>query len=69
MANVLDPDERAKVFIQLNDIVVQNYWLIPLVQRAKLAAISNSLRGVRMNAWDSELWNVADWSRAMQPTG
>ena len=26
--------------------------------------IANSLLGVRMNSWDSELWNVADWSRA-----
>ena len=25
---------------------------------------NNTLVGVKMNAWDSELWNVADWSRA-----
>jgi len=24
------------------------------------------LLGVRMNSWDSELWNIADWARAGQ---
>ena len=69
LPSVTDPSERGELIKRLNDVIVQNYWLIPLIQRAKLAAISNSLNGVRMNAWDSELWNVADWTRAAQPTG
>jgi peptide/nickel transport system substrate-binding protein len=37
--------------------------LIPLVHRGSISSHSLALEGVRMNGWDSELWNVADWSR------
>jgi peptide/nickel transport system substrate-binding protein len=36
---------------------------IPLVHRGDLSAFAVSLDGVRMNSWDSQLWNVADWYR------
>ena len=47
----------------MNDMIVQNYWMIPLIWRGDVSAHSTTLDGVRMNSWDSELWNVADWSR------
>jgi peptide/nickel transport system substrate-binding protein len=50
----------------MNDMIVQNYVLIPLTHRADQSAHANSLLGVRMNSWDSELWNIADWTRASQ---
>ena len=56
-------DERAAIARRMNDIIVQNQYLIPLIWRAKISAHANTLKGVRMNAWDSELWNVADWHR------
>jgi peptide/nickel transport system substrate-binding protein len=28
-----------------------------------VSAHSNTLGGVILNTWDSELWNVADWHR------
>ena len=55
--------QRIEYSKKLNDIIVQNYWLIPLIHRANLSASSNTLGGVRMNGWDSELWNIADWYR------
>ncbi len=58
-----DPQKREELAILLNDTVIQNYWLIPLIHRASLSARLYSLGGVRMNGWDSELWNVADWYR------
>lgn len=58
-----ETDKRVAYSIQLNDIIIQNYWLIPLIHRANLSASANSLAGVRMNGWDSELWNIADWYR------
>lgn len=58
-----ETDKRVEYSIQLNDIIIQNYWLIPLIHRASLSARANSLGGVRMNGWDSELWNIADWYR------
>ena len=55
--------EREAVVKQLNDILVQNYVEIPLVNRGVVSAHANTLKGVRFNAWDSELWNIAEWHR------
>ena len=55
--------QRATLIKQLNDIHVQNYYQIPLVNRGAISAHHNTLQGVRINAWDSELWNIAEWRR------
>ena len=55
--------ERARLAKSMNDIIVQNHYMIPLIWRGDVSAHANTLKGVRMNAWDSELWNVADWHR------
>ena len=55
--------ERAELIKQLNEIIVQNYYEIPLVNRGVVSAHLNTLMGVRINAWDSELWNIGDWHR------
>jgi peptide/nickel transport system substrate-binding protein len=64
MAQTADPQERAKLAIQMNDMIVQGGGAIPLIHRGNASAISSKLAGVRMNAWDSEEWNIADWTRA-----
>ena len=56
-------EARAALTIQMNDMLVQSGAVIPLVYRGSVAAHSNSISGVDMNAWDSELWNIADWTR------
>jgi peptide/nickel transport system substrate-binding protein len=33
------------------------------VDRGRLSAHSNTLGGVTLNVWDSEMWNVQDWYR------
>ena len=55
--------ERAELIKRLNDLHVQNYYEIPLVNRGLVSAHLNTLQGVRMNGWDSELWNIAEWRR------
>ena len=55
--------ERKNLVIALNDLLVQNYVLIPLVDRALVSVVSNSVKGVRTNGWDSELWNIHEWYR------
>ncbi len=64
MAGTADIDERARLVIAMNDMLMQSYTIIPLVHRGNVAARSNTLAGVKLNVWDSDLWNVADWSRA-----
>ena len=56
-------EARAEIGKKLNDMMVENGGLIPLVHRGRLSAHANSLGGVALNVWDSELWNVADWYR------
>ncbi len=58
-----DPDERVEIIKQLNDMVIQNYWEIPLIHRARVSARSTTLKGFELNGWDSELWTIADWYR------
>ena len=56
-------EERGKIAIQLNDMIVNSASFIPLVHRGRVSTKSNALGGVVMNPWDSELWNAADWYR------
>lgn len=63
LAGTAELERRAAIAKTLNDILVQHQYMIPLVWRARLSAKATSLKGVRMNAWDSEIWNVEDWRR------
>ena len=56
-------NERAKLAKAMNDMLMQEYVIIPLVYRGRVSAHANKLKGVILNTWDSELWNAADWSR------
>ena len=55
--------ERESLAKRLNDIMVQKYYEIPLVNRGVVSARLNTLKGVEINAWDSELWNIGEWDR------
>ena len=57
-------EARAEIAKQLNDMLINDGAIIALIHRGGVSAKSNTLMGVRMNEWDSELWNIADWSRA-----
>ncbi len=63
LAQTADIEERGRIARELNDMAVQGGMMIPLVDRGRISAHSNSLGGVDLNTWDSELWNVADWYR------
>ena len=55
--------DRITLAKQMNDMLMQDYAMIPLIHRGSVSAHANSLKNVQMNAWDSELWNIADWTR------
>ena len=63
MAQTGDIDERARLAKAMNDMLMQDYVIIPLVYRGRVSARANTLGGVIINSWDSELWNAADWYR------
>jgi len=58
-----DLAERARIGKELNDMAIENGAMIPLTHRGRISAHSNTLGGVELNVWDTELWNVADWYR------
>jgi peptide/nickel transport system substrate-binding protein len=63
MAVTGDINERAELAKAMNDALMQDYIMLPLVDRGRVSAHANSLGGVVLNTWDSELWNIADWYR------
>ncbi|WP_299792075.1 peptide ABC transporter substrate-binding protein [uncultured Marivita sp.] len=63
LTQTADMAERQRIGRELSAMMVDNGGMIPLVHRGRLSAHSNTLGGVVLNVWDSELWNVADWYR------
>ena len=64
LAEITDETERISLIKQLNDTLVQSYYEIPLINRGFVSVYANTLEGVRINAWDTELWNIAEWRRS-----
>jgi peptide/nickel transport system substrate-binding protein len=58
----LDPAKRAALLIALNDMVVEDPVVIPVVYRPGVAAMSHRLRAV-LSGWDNAFWNLKDWYR------
>jgi peptide/nickel transport system substrate-binding protein len=58
----LDPVKRAALFIKMNDMVVEDAAVIPVVNRRWVAAISHKLKAT-LSGWDSDFWNLKDWYR------
>ncbi|KEJ98027.1 peptide ABC transporter substrate-binding protein [Pseudosulfitobacter pseudonitzschiae] len=64
LARTGDLDARSALAKKMNDMLTKDtYTIVPLVNRARVSAHANSLGGVVLNVWDSELWNVGDWYR------
>ncbi|MFQ5623722.1 MAG: peptide ABC transporter substrate-binding protein [Paracoccaceae bacterium] len=64
MAKTAALEERAALAKKMNDMLIDFGAMIPLIHRGDVSAHANSLLGVKMNSWDSELWNIQDWTRA-----
>ncbi|MGC1505138.1 MAG: peptide ABC transporter substrate-binding protein [Sulfitobacter sp.] len=59
-----DLEKRGEIGRKLNDMITKDTMtIVPLVNRARVSAHANSLGGVVLNVWDSELWNAGDWYR------
>ena len=65
LARTGDIEKRAEIAIKMNNMLTKDsYTIVPLVHRGRVSAHANTLAGVKLNVWDSELWNIADWDRA-----
>ena len=59
----LDLEKRNQLFTQMNDLLIENAVVIPLVHRADVMAFSNSLTGYEPTAWDMRTWDIMNWRR------
>jgi len=59
----MDPAKRAVHFVKMNDLLIQNVAVIPVVFRPRVAAISKAMRDVAQSGWDSDFWALAYWSK------
>jgi len=58
-----DEAKRKDLIVKLNDIIVNDVVIIPLVARSTPSAMITGLKGPTGNQWDTELWNIAEWSK------
>jgi peptide/nickel transport system substrate-binding protein len=59
----LDPVKRAALFIKMNDLIIQNVVVIPVLWRNGVSASAANLRGMDLNGWESTLWRLPYWTR------
>jgi peptide/nickel transport system substrate-binding protein len=59
----LDPVQRAALFIRMNDLLIEDVVVIPVVWRKEVAAVSHTLRGLALSPWDRNLSDLAYWYR------
>ncbi len=56
----VDPVKRAAMFIKLNDMVIRDYVVIPVVARPGVAAMNAKL-AANISGWDNNTWDIQDW--------
>ena len=58
----LDPVKRAALFVQMNENLIENVAIIPLMNRPIVRAVSNKLRAP-FTGWDNDVFLIKDWYR------
>ena len=60
-----DTAKRNELVIKANDILISDVVIIPLINRIapSPSGVSSALKGVDPSPWDSEMYNIADWSK------
>jgi len=63
--NETDPEKFGQLIIQMNDMVINDYALVPMVQRANVkAAVSNKLNvtNIAPGPIEFDYYNIANWN-------
>jgi len=56
----IDPIKRAALLIKLNDMVVKDQVVIPVVARPAVQAMATKLVAL-MSGWDNNTWDIQNW--------
>jgi len=62
-AGEMDPKRRRALIVRMNDMLIEDAAVIPLVHLVDFNGISASLAGIDLTPWDVEVWNIKDWHR------
>jgi len=59
-----DQTKRNDLAVKANDLLISEVVVIPLINRTfATSGVAKTLKGVDPTPWDSEMWNIADWSK------
>jgi peptide/nickel transport system substrate-binding protein len=59
----MDPAKRAALFIRMNDMVIQNVVVIPVLWRNGVGGAGTRLRGMDLTGWDTTMWRLPYWHK------
>ena len=47
----------------MNELLIRDVAVIPLVNTTQPMSVSVELRGYDFTPWDVEVWNIEDWTK------
>jgi peptide/nickel transport system substrate-binding protein len=56
----VDPVKRAAMLIKANEMVINQYVVIPVVSRPGVVAMGSKLNA-SISGWDNNTWDLSDW--------
>jgi len=59
----MDPAKRAALFIRMNDMIIQNVVVIPVLWRNGVGGAGTRLRGMDLTGWDTTMWRLPYWHK------
>ena len=57
----IDPDAQLDLFIQMNDLSVNDFVEVPIIHRASLAVANSKLTGYVSTPWSSDAYDLKNW--------
>jgi peptide/nickel transport system substrate-binding protein len=62
LTHELDPVRRAALYIELNDLVCADHYVLPELNRPRMSGIRVGLE-THSSGWDNDLWQLQNWYR------
>jgi ABC-type oligopeptide transport system substrate-binding subunit len=59
-----DLAKRVTLFIAMNDLVIEERVVIPILQRPNVAALNNKVRAT-LGPWEGPFWMLHEWYRGI----
>ncbi len=60
----LDAAARNRLFQEMDEFLINDVAVIPIVDRANTNGVGNRLAGVESSPWDANTWDIKNWRRA-----